>query len=190
MTASSSLSGEEWNERIHWPALFGWVGSTDQLFLNERGLPTSSFRMSGIRRPALLKWAESVDPLFHMSWATKYLVFSYPTGIWELHFRSDELNCTYELKYRPQKYVGYDKTRFSVIPAHTKERVTHSRSSQKSGSPALVQLKRAGYPLPLVSKERKLTVENKLIKKLDKNTENMILGMTVTAQFFGLYLQS
>jgi hypothetical protein len=143
--------------------------------------------MSGIHRPALLKWAGSVDPLFHMSWATKYLVISYPTGIWELHFRPGELNCTYELKYRPQKYVGYDKTRFSVTPAH---------------------MKRAGHPLPLVSKERKiltssatlvwavihlypagkkrkLTVENKLIKNWTKNTQNMILGIE---SFLNYYL--
>jgi hypothetical protein len=49
------------------------------------------------------------DPLFHMSSVTKYLGISYPTGIWELRFRSGKLNCTYELKCRPEKYVAYDK---------------------------------------------------------------------------------
>ncbi len=124
MTASNSLSGKEWNERIHWLALFRWVESTDQLFSNERDPSTRSFKMSGCN-----------DPLFHMSWVTKYFVISYPIGIWELHFRSGKLNCTYELKCRPQKYVGYDKSRFSVIPAH---------------------MKRVGHPLPFVSKERKI----------------------------------
>jgi hypothetical protein len=37
------------------------------------------------------------------------------------------------LKLRSEKYVGYDKTRFSVISAH---------------------IKRAGHPLPLISKEQ------------------------------------
>jgi hypothetical protein len=143
MAASSSLSGEEWNERIHWPALFKWAESVHQLFSNERNPSTSSFQLSGCN-----------DPFFHMSWANKYLVISYPTGIWELHFRSDELNCTYELKCRPQKYVGYDKTRFSVTPAHmkraghplplsSKERVTRSRLAQKSWLPTPARLKRA-----------------------------------------------
>jgi hypothetical protein len=62
---------------------------------------TSSFWMSGCN-----------DPLFHVSWTTKYLVISYPTGIWELHLRSGELNCTYKLKYRPQNMLDTTKLGF------------------------------------------------------------------------------
>ncbi len=157
MTASSSLSGEEWNER---------------------NPLTSYFWMSEVCRPALFEWAESVDQLFHMSWATKYLVISYPTGIWEL-------------QYRPQKYVGYDKTRFSITPAHmkraghplplsSKEWVTRSCLAQESWLPTPARLKRANNfnqlryfgvscHTPISSwKKRKLTVENKLIKNWTK----------------------
>jgi hypothetical protein len=160
--AAVAIDRSNWltDERIYWPALFGWAGSTDQLVSNEWGPYSSSFKMSGC-----------YDSLFHMSWTTKYLVISYPTGIWELHFRSGELNCTYELKYRPHKYVGYDKSRFSVTPAHmkraghllpviSKERVIHFRSAQKSRSSTPAQLKRAGHPLPLVSKDRKISTSS------------------------------
>lgn len=75
------------------------------------------------------------DSFFHVSWVTECLVKSNPTGEWEPYFRPDKLNCTCELKQRSQKYVGYNKTRFSVISVH---------------------IKRAGHPLLLNSKGRKI----------------------------------
>jgi hypothetical protein len=94
------------------------------LSVEERSSSISSNQMSGCN-----------NQLFHMSWVTEYLVISYLTVMRELHFRSGKLKCTCELKCRSQKYVGYDKTRFSVIPAH---------------------MRRVEYPPPLVSNERKI----------------------------------
>ncbi len=107
MTAYSSLSWKCWNRLIM--SRYLWL--------------------------ALFRWVRFFDQLFHMSWVTEYLVISYATGVSELHFRSVKQNCTCELKWKSQQYVGYDKTRFSVISAHTKS---------------------AGHSLPFISKERKI----------------------------------
>jgi hypothetical protein len=101
MTAYSSLNGEERDERVHWSALFGWAGTVEQLFSNEWGRSASSFKMSGCN-----------DPLFHMSLVTKYLVIFYPTGVWELHFRSGKLSCAYKLKCRPKNMLDTAKLGF------------------------------------------------------------------------------